>query len=95
MRVARDIADNVRLIKDNFTANLLDYASEVMDDMPDQFQAQLDKAQKAGAPIIQRDNRSLDKAVALATAEALKEAKSPKAAAPLKGEKEPVAAAAS
>ncbi|MBA7558607.1 hypothetical protein ES708_00211 [subsurface metagenome] len=95
MRVARDIADNVRLIKDNFTTNLLDYASEVMDEMPDQFQAQIDKAQKAGAPIIQRDNRSLDKAVALATAEALKEAKSPKAAAPLKGEKEPVAAAVS
>jgi len=94
MRVARDIADNVRLIKDNFTANLLDYASTVMDDMPDQFQAQIDRAQKAGAPIIQRDNRSLDKAVALATAEALKEAKSLKpAAAPPKGEKEPVAAA--
>ncbi|GAJ20905.1 unnamed protein product, partial [marine sediment metagenome] len=58
MRVARDIADNVRLIKDNFTENLLDYASTVKDDMPDQFQAQVDKAQRAGAPIVQRDNRS-------------------------------------
>ncbi|GAI62975.1 unnamed protein product, partial [marine sediment metagenome] len=76
-------------------ANLLDYASTVMDEMPDQFQAQIDRAQKAGAPIVQRDNRNLDKAVALATAEALKEAKSPKAAAPPKGEKEPVAAAVS
>lgn len=95
MRVARDIADNIRLIKDNFTANLLDYASQVMDDMPDQFQTQIDTAQRAGAPIIQRDNRNLEKAVALATEKALKEAKSPKAAAPHKGEKEQVAATAS
>ena len=94
-RVAKDIADNIRLIKDNFTYNLLDYASQVKDDMPDQFQAQIDTALKAGAPIIQRDTHKLDRAIAQATAQALKEAKSPKAAAPPKGEKEPVAAATS
>lgn len=91
MRVAKDIADTVRMVRDNFTANLLDYASQVMSDMPDQFQAQVDKAQRAGEPIVQRDNRNLDKAIAKATEEALKEARSLKAP---KGEKEPVPAAA-
>jgi len=93
MRVAKDIADTVRMVRDNFTANLLDYASQVMSDMPDQFQAQVDTAQRAGEPISQRDNRNLDKAVALATEKALKEARSLK---PPKGEKakEPVPAAA-
>ena len=81
MRVAKDIADTVRMVRDNFTANLMDYASQVMSDMPDQFQAQVDTAQRAGEPIVQKDNRNLDKAVAHATAEALKEARSLKPAA--------------
>ena len=90
MRVAKDIADTVRMVRDNFTANLLDYASQVMSDMPDQFQAQMDKAQRAGEPIVQRDSRNLDKAVAQATAEAIRQAeKAPKAP---KGEKIPVPA---
>ena len=82
MRVAKDLADTVRLVRDNFTANILDYASQVQENMPDQFQSQLELAQKAGEPIVQRDSRSLDKAIAKATAEALKqaekEAKAPK-----------------
>lgn len=80
MRVAKDIADSVRLIRDNFTANLLDYASQVMNDMPDQFQTQLDRAKKAGDPITQRDGRNLDKALAQATQEAISQAekKAPK-----------------
>ena len=89
MRVAKDIQDTVRMVKENFTANLLDYASQVKDDMPDQFQAQVETAQKAGEPIILRDNRNRDKAVALATAQALKEARSLKTAPKAK---EPVAA---
>lgn len=74
MRVSKDIADCVRMVRDNFTANLLDYAGQVMSDMPDQFQAQLDTATKAGEPIIQRDNRNLNKAVERQTAEAIKQA---------------------
>jgi len=90
MRVARDIADTVRLVRDNFAANLLDYTSQVKDDMPDQFQKQVDIAQRAGEPIVQRDSRNLDKAVAQATAEAIRQAeKAPKAP---KGEKIPVPA---
>ena len=82
MRVAKDLADTVRLVRDNFTANILDYASQVQENMPEKFQRQLDRAQKAGEPIVQRDSSNLDKAIAQATAEAIgqaeKEAKPPK-----------------
>lgn len=78
-RVVKDIADSVRLIRDNFTANLLDYANQVANEMPDQFQKQVDKASKAGEPIKQKDSRQLDKALAQATQEAISQAeKAPK-----------------
>lgn len=73
-KVAKDIADTVRLVRDNFVANLQDYASQVMTDMPDQFQHHLDTATKAGEPIKVKDNRSLDKAVVQIQAQAIREA---------------------
>ncbi|MBA7568705.1 hypothetical protein ES708_10439 [subsurface metagenome] len=73
-RVAKPIAECVRMVRDNFTANLLDYASQVVEEQPDKYQRQLERAEKAGSPIIQRDSRELDKAVKMQTAEALRQA---------------------
>lgn len=73
-KVAKDIADTVRLIRDNFVANLQDYTGQVMNDMPDQFQHLLDTSNKAGEPIRVKDNRSLDKAVVQIQAQAIREA---------------------
>lgn len=89
-RVVKDIADTVRLVRENFVANLMDYTSQVQETMPDQYQAQFETAVKAGEPIIQKDSRNLDRAIVQRNAEALKlaekEAKAPK------GEKVPVPA---
>ena len=71
IRVAKEIADNVKLVRDNFTANLLNYAGSVMRDNADGYKAQIETAKKAGEPIYQHDKNQLSNALkARAEAEA-------------------------
>ena len=73
-KVAKDIADSVRLVKDNFTAGLLVYANGVITDNPDGYKAQVESARIAGEPIQTKDRANLDKALAEAREQALAEA---------------------
>jgi hypothetical protein len=71
IRVAKEIADNVKLVRDNFTANLLNYAGGVMRDNAEGYKAQIETAKKAGEPIYQHDKNQLSNALkARAEAEA-------------------------
>jgi hypothetical protein len=63
IRVAKDISDNVRLVRDNFTANLISYAGEVMTQNTEAYKAQVELAVKAGEPIAQHDRLQLSKAL--------------------------------
>ena len=75
--VAKEIAENVRLVRENFTANLLAYAGSVMRDNAEGYNAQIETARKAGEPIYQHDKNQLSnalKARAEAEAEAVAEA---------------------
>jgi hypothetical protein len=81
IRVAKELSDNVRLVRDNFTANLVSYAGEVMRDNADGYKVQVGLAQKAGEPIYNHDIAELNKAIkaqaeaqAIATAKAAPEA---------------------
>ena len=91
IRVAKEIADNVKLVRDNFTANLLNYAGSVMRDNAEGYKAQIETAKKAGEPIYQHDKNQLSnalkaraeaevEAVAEAVAKAEREAKEAEAA---------------
>ena len=73
-KVAKDLADNIRLVRDNFTAGLVGYAEQVQTKDRAGYKAQLETAHKAGQPIIARDRASLDKAMALAMERAIAEA---------------------
>ena len=73
-KVAKDIADSVRLVKDNFTAGLLVYANGVITDNPDGYKAQVESARIAGEPIQTKDRANLDKALAEAREQAIAEA---------------------
>jgi hypothetical protein len=78
IRVAKEISDNVRLVRDNFTANLINYAGEVMNQNTEAYKAQVQLANKAGEPIYQHDKAELSKALeaqAVAQAQAVAEAK--------------------
>ena len=74
LKVVKDIADSVRLVKDNFSAGLLAYASGVITDNPDGYKAQIDMAREAGQPILTKDSVNLSKAMAEAMAQAVEEA---------------------
>ncbi len=77
IRVAKELADNVRLVRENFTANLLNYAGSVIRENGEAYKAQIALAQKAGEPIYQHDRTQLDgalKARAVAEAEAIAKA---------------------
>jgi hypothetical protein len=77
IRVAKEIADNVKMVRDNFTANLLNYTGSVMRDNAEGYKAQIETARKAGEPIYQHDKNQLSsalKARAEAEAEAVAQA---------------------
>src|SRR3990170_4403805 len=63
IRVAKEIADNVKMVRDNFTANLINYAGSVMRDNAEGYKAQLETAKKAGEPVYQHDKNQLSNAL--------------------------------
>ena len=73
-KVAKEIADSVRLVRDNFTAGLVAYANGVITENPEGYKAQIELAREAGEPIIAKDRANLDKAIANAMVEAVAEA---------------------
>ena len=62
-KVVKEIADSVRLVKENFTANLTNYANAVIADRADDYKALVKSAIKAGEPILAHDRNELDKAI--------------------------------
>jgi len=73
-KVAKEVADSVRLVRDNFTAGLVAYAGSVIANKPEDYKAQVEQAREAGEPIIAKDRANLDKAIANAMVEAVAEA---------------------
>jgi len=76
MKVAKSLADTVRMVRENFGAGLQAYANEVITENPDGYKAQVEMAREAGEPIIARDRGNLDHAIAKAMEEAIAEAQS-------------------
>jgi len=75
VRVAKELGDSVRLVRDNFTANLLNYAGSVIKDNAEGYKTQVALARKAGEPIAQHDRLQLLQALeAKAKAEAVAQA---------------------
>jgi hypothetical protein len=78
-KVAKELSEAVRMVRDNFTAGLLSYANGVSTDNPEGYKAQLDMAREAGQPIIASDREKLDKAISQAVERQLAEAHKGKA----------------
>ena len=70
-RVVKELSDSVRLIRENFTATLQQFAADVANAHADEYKAQIEAARKAGQPIAARDTHNLEQALAaMAEAEA-------------------------
>ena len=82
IRVAKELQDSVRLVRENFVAGLLAYAHEVITENPDAYREQVEANQSAGQPITEKDRQSLENtlSVLIAKAQAQEERKAkPKA----------------
>ncbi len=78
VKVAKELADSVRMVKDNFTANLLAYAGNVIKEHGDQYKAVVQSASIAGQSLYEMDKANLEAAIAVkaaAEAEAIAAAK--------------------
>jgi len=95
IRVAKPIADSVKLVRENFAANLVSYAEGVAKDNPEGFEAIQKSAHKAGEPIATKGRANMDRAIAEAMEKSMAEAKAEAPQAPptpKKGEKVAVTA---
>lgn len=75
-RVAKPIAQNVTLVRENFVANLRQYAQEVATSKPDDYALQIELGKEAGEPIRTHDKAEQDKAIRLQIERAMAEAES-------------------
>jgi hypothetical protein len=63
IRVAKELQDNIKLVRENFVAGLTAFAQTVIDNQPDDYKAQVEASQQAGKPIVERDRLALDSAL--------------------------------
>lgn len=77
IKVAKELADTIRLVRENFTASLASYAIGIATDKPEGYQATVDTARKAGEPILIKDRANLQVAIARLVEQAEAEAKMP------------------
>jgi len=73
-KVAKPIADSVTLIRQNFVANLEQYAEQVATDRQEDYARQIQMSATAGQPIQAHDRAELDRAIQLQLEEAMREA---------------------
>ena len=71
-RVAKPISDSVTLIRQNFVANLQQYAEQVATARQKDYAKQVEMATIAGRPIIAHDKVELEKAIQLQLEEAMR-----------------------
>lgn len=65
IRVAKELADSVKLVRENLIAGLMDFTHGVIEDNPEGYQAQVDANMAAGQPIVAKDSDALTEAMRL------------------------------
>jgi hypothetical protein len=82
IKVAKEMADSVKLARENFAAQLVAYANGVALENPEGYKAEVQANAEAGKPILAKDREALDNALATAMEQAIAEAEKAKAEAP-------------
>jgi hypothetical protein len=65
IRVAKELSDNVRIVRENFTATLISHTEAVQAEMPTEYEAMQMSSVNAGKAIAKVDGENLNKANAL------------------------------
>ena len=79
IKVAKDISDNVKMVRENFIAGLQTYTNTVFNEHGKAYKAQVAKSVEAGKPIQQHDKEKLDEAMEKLIQQAIDETESPTA----------------
>ena len=74
IRVAKELQDNIKLVRENFVAGLTAFTQSVIDNQPDEYKTQVETSQQAGMPIVERDRQALDNALIEQAAKVAQEA---------------------
>lgn len=64
-RIVKELSQSVGLVRENFTASLMQYANSVANDKADEYNELVKMCVKAGEPIHQHDKSELNKALQL------------------------------
>lgn len=74
IRIAKELSQNITLVRENFVANLTSYAGSIKENMPDEYANELELQRQAGTPILNNDRDNLDMAISLQIEKQLAEA---------------------
>lgn len=91
MRTAKEISDEVRIMRERFEAGLQQFANGVAIENPDAYQAEVEAAKVAGKPILENIQTKVEEALRLVTAKEAEQAEAAKAKKTKKTKEERVA----
>ena len=63
LRVAKELSESIRNVRENFVAGLVDYATQTQESNAKGVKRELERAAKAGKPILDDDNNHLQEAI--------------------------------
>ena len=70
LKVAPELNQQIRLVRENFTAGLVSYAGQVAHQRPEDYQAEADACREAGEPISEKARTDIQAAIDLALEQA-------------------------
>ncbi len=59
IRVVKELSDQIKIVRENYMAGLVQFAATVQKAMPEEYKAQVKAAHEAGAPIMDKDVEDL------------------------------------
>jgi len=63
IKVVKELADSIRTVRENFTAQLTGYAGQVIQDKPEQYKQLAKASYQAGQAIIAKDKQVISEAI--------------------------------
>ena len=63
IKAVKDIADTIRNVRENFTAQLTGYAGQVIQDKPEEYKQLVEVSHQAGQAIIAKDKQAISEAI--------------------------------
>ncbi len=63
IRVNAELNQQIKFVRENMVFNMLNFAAQVQKSNPEEFKAEVEACQKAGQPIIEKDNTDIEVAI--------------------------------